>query len=64
MKEVDLRDKFNFDDVMVTDKLEIALNFNNFYVNIGNKLSNDIPTNSGDPLSYIKSPVPDSIWKA
>ena len=35
-KKVDLPDKFNIEDVMVTDKLEIALNFNNFYVNIGN----------------------------
>ena len=51
-------DKFNIDDDMVTDKFEIALNFNNFYVNIGKKLSTDIPTNSGDPLSYIKSAVP------
>ena len=55
-------DKFNIDDDMVTDKLEIALNFNNFYVNIGIFLSSDIPTNSGDPLSYIKSAVPDSIF--
>ena len=47
---------------MVTDKLEIALNFNNFYVNIGKKVSNDIPTNSGDPLLYIKTQVPDSIF--
>ena len=47
-KKVDLPDKFNIEDVMVTDKLEIALNFNNFYVNIGKNLSNDIPTNSGD----------------
>ena len=46
---------------MVTDKLEIALNFNNFYVNIGKKLYNDIPTNSGDPLLYINTQVPDSI---
>ena len=35
-------DKFNIDDDMVTDKFEIALNFNNFYVNIGKKLSSDI----------------------
>ena len=61
-KKIDLPDKFNIDDDMVTDKLEIALNFNNFYVNIGKKLSSDIPTNSGDPLSYIKSAVPDSIF--
>ena len=61
-KKVDLPDKFNIEDVMVTDKLEIALNFNNFYVNIGKKLSNDIPTNSGDPLLYIKTQVPDSIF--
>ena len=45
-------DKFNIDDDMVTEKLEIALNCNNFYVNIGKFLSSDIPTNSGDPLSY------------
>ena len=50
--KVDLPDKFNIEYVMVTDKLEIALNFNKCYVNIGKKLSNDIPTNSGDPLSY------------
>ena len=61
-KKIDLPDKINIDDDMVTDKFEIALNFNNFYVNIGNKLSSDIPTNSGDPLSYIKSAVPDSIF--
>ena len=51
-KKIDLPDKFNIDDDMVTDKLEIALNFNNFYVNIGKNLSSDIPTNSGDPLLY------------
>ena len=37
-KKIDLPDKFNIDNVMVTDKLEIALNFNNFYVNIGKKI--------------------------
>ena len=47
---------------MVTDKSQIALNFNNFYVNIGRQLSSEIPTNSGDPLSYIKSAVPDSMF--
>ena len=49
---------------MVTDKLEVALNLNTFYgrPNIGKRLSNDIPTNSGDPLSYIKTQVPDSIF--
>ena len=46
--------KFNIDDDMVTDKLEIALNFNNFYVNIGTKLSSDISTNSGDPLYHTR----------
>ena len=61
-KKIDLPDMFNIDDDMVTDKLEIALNFNNFFVNIGKTLSSDIPTNSGDPLSYIKSAVPDSIF--
>ena len=37
-KTIDLPDKYNIDDDMVTDKLEIALNFNNFYVNIGKKI--------------------------
>ena len=50
-KNIDLPDKFNIDDDMVTYKLEIALNLNNFYVNIGKKLSSDIPTNRGDTLS-------------
>ena len=31
-------------------------------IDIGQKLSNDIPTNSVDPLSYIKSAVPESIF--
>ena len=61
-KKVDLPDKFNIEDVMVTDKLEIAFNLKKNYVNIGKNLSNDIPTNSGDPLSYIKTQVPDSIF--
>ena len=33
-KKTDLPDKFNINDDMVTYKLEIDLNFNNFYVNI------------------------------
>ena len=61
-KKIDLPDKFNIDDDMVTNKLEIASNFNNFYVNIEKKLSNDIPTNSGDPLTHIKAAVPNSIF--
>ena len=32
-KKVDLTDMFNIEDVMVTDKLEIALNFNKCYLN-------------------------------
>ena len=44
---------------MVTDKWDIPLKFINFYVTIGKNLSNDIPTNSGDPLSYI---YPDAMF--
>ena len=51
-KNIDLPDKFNIDDDMVTDKLEIALNFNNFYVNIGKKLSSDMQCNAS---KYIHS---------
>ena len=59
-KNIDLPDKFNIDDDMVTDKLGIALNFNSCYVNIGNYLVIFLQT---VVIRYhIKSAVPDSIF--
>ena len=46
----------------ITDKYAIGQQFSNFYVNIGNNLSKDIPANGGDPISYISSVIPDSIF--
>ena len=46
----------------ITDKYTISQQFNNFNVNIGNNLSKDIPANGGDPILYMSSVIPDSIF--
>ena len=61
-KKIDMPDRFNIGGATITDKYAIAQQFNNFYVNIGNNLSKDIPANGGDPISYISSVIPDSIF--
>ena len=61
-KKIDMSDRFNIGGATITDKYAIAQQFNNCYVNIGNNLSNDIPANGGDPISYISSVIPDSIF--
>ena len=40
------------DDKLVTDSLDIANGFNNFFVSVGPKLANDIKSDM-DPLSYV-----------
>ena len=40
------------DNRLVTDSLNIANGFNNFFVSIGSKLANDL-TSDVDPLSYV-----------
>ena len=61
-KKIEMPDRFNIGGATITDKYAIAQQFNNFYVNIGNNLSKDIPANGGDPVSYISSVIPDSIF--
>ena len=48
------RQKMNFliEDTLVTDSLDIANGFNNFFVSIGPKLAKDLTSNI-DPLSYV-----------
>ena len=48
------RQKMNFliEDTLVTDSLDIANGFNNFFVSIGPKLAKDL-TSHVDPLSYV-----------
>ena len=48
------RQKINFliEDTLVTDSLDIANGFNNFFVSIGPKLAKDLTSNI-DPLSYV-----------
>ena len=43
---------FLIEDTLVTDSLDIANGFNNFFVYIGPKLAKDI-TSHNDPLSYV-----------
>ena len=43
---------FLFDDKLVIDSLDIANDFNNFFVSIGSKLAKDL-TSDLDPLSYV-----------
>ena len=61
-KKIDMPDRFNIGGATITDKYAIAQQFNNFYVNIENNLSKYIPANGGDPISYISSVIPDSIF--
>ena len=44
---------FLIEDKLVTDNLDIANGFNNFFVSIGPKLANNLKRDI-DPLSYVK----------
>src|SRR5580693_4501760 len=41
-------------DKLSDDPLEIANEFNNFFVSIGSKLANNIRMTSVDPITYLK----------
>jgi hypothetical protein len=43
------------DNVRITDKTQMAEEFNNFFSSIGKQISNSIPHSSIDPLSYINT---------
>jgi hypothetical protein len=46
-------------DVYITDKVQMAEEFNNFFSQIGKQISNSIPPSTTDPLAYIN--VPDNV---
>ena len=50
------------DDLLTTDKPEIANKFNKYFVNVGPTLANNIPPVPGDVTSYIKGCYPNSMF--
>ena len=46
----------------VDDKRKICESFNDFYINIGPKLSADIPIHNKSPTSYITNHISDTIY--
>ena len=54
-KENNAAIKFNINSTVITDKKKIADTFNNFYVNIGRNLAQNIPHNDKNPISFIKN---------
>ena len=47
-------DKIVIDDLLTTDKPDIATKFNEYFVNVGPTLANNIPPVPGDVTNYIK----------
>ena len=46
----------------VDDKRKICESFNDFYINIGPKVSADIPIHNKSPTSYINNHISDTIY--
>jgi hypothetical protein len=46
----------SINNTRITDKMQIAEEFNNFFSNIGKQISNSIAPSPIDPLSYINTP--------
>ena len=55
-------DKIIINNEPVTDNLQIANHFNEFYVNIGHDLSRDIPNIRNDPTGYIPANLKYSMF--
>ena len=47
----------NSDGEHTSDKHDIAESFNSFFISIGDKLQQEIPTRSEDPLSHVQTPA-------
>ena len=60
-KNVAIASTLVINNKQVTDPKEIADNFNNFFVNIGPNLTNKIPTQNKNPISYLKKSVTNSL---
>ena len=56
--------KFKYRDKIIDDKELIAEKFNDFFINIGPTLANNIPKNKNTPLMYLKNKITDSLFLA
>jgi len=56
--------KFKYRDKIIDDKELIAEKFNDFFINIGPTLANNIPKNKNTPLMYLKNKIKDSLFLA
>ena len=61
-KAVNTPKQFIINDKMETSHEIIANTFNKYFTNIGNDLAEKIPETETDPVAYIKSPIPESIY--
>ena len=50
------------DDAELTDSVNIANSFNDYFVNIGGQLASNIPNTSQDPINYLSGDFPNSIY--
>ena len=54
--------QFIINDKVETSHHVIANKFNQYFTNIGNDLAEKIPHTETDPVAYIKSSIPESIY--
>ena len=57
-----ISDTFSVDGRPTNDKTIIANRFNNFFVNIGKSLAQNIPKTRDDITHFMKAPCPDSVF--
>ena len=46
----------------ITDPTQMTNNFNDYFVNVANEITSKIPRNPKSPLSYLKSPNPETFF--
>jgi hypothetical protein len=57
-----LQDKFNVGNNIITNKKQISEGFNDYFTNVGKSLEQNIAISDIDPIQYIHSSNPDSIF--
>ena len=61
-RSTNLPNQFKFGEVLTSDKSVIAHKFNSFFVNIGNDLSKKCPNVNINPVSFLKTSTPCSMY--
>ena len=61
-RSTNLPNQFKFGEVLTNDKSVIAHKFNSFFVNIGNDLSKKCPNVNINPVSFLKTSPPGSMY--